>query len=289
MGRKKEPRAGDMPQGLQAPYLYHYTTAEGFKGIVQRQEIWATDIFYLNDWAELHHGRDMLKAAIRATTPQGEEYEAIANRVCAVFDRLSLKMPRHAFVCSFSEAHQGDDLSQWRAYCPNGGYTIGFRSDLLQEQGKKSHFALRKCVYGSDSGDAVQAFGQELSGRHRPSLDLGDCEDTTLALAAARLKNAAFHAEQEWRLISSYDHADILRFRTSGALLVPYVAVDLKDEALWENARIVVGPCSRDNAELKLKSAKMLLEYELTKHGLPTISVDHVRHSTIPYRATLAG
>ncbi|MFO1205708.1 MAG: hypothetical protein U1E63_08295 [Burkholderiales bacterium] len=37
------------------PYLYHYTTAEGLKGIVESQQLWATNIAYLND-AEEHIG-----------------------------------------------------------------------------------------------------------------------------------------------------------------------------------------------------------------------------------------
>jgi hypothetical protein len=32
--------------------LYHYTTIEGLKGILESEEIWATDVDYLNDGSE---------------------------------------------------------------------------------------------------------------------------------------------------------------------------------------------------------------------------------------------
>ncbi len=41
-------------------YLYHYTSAEGLKGILEDRRIWASDIFYLNDWTELFLGRDAM-------------------------------------------------------------------------------------------------------------------------------------------------------------------------------------------------------------------------------------
>ncbi|HMC13498.1 MAG TPA: hypothetical protein VKG67_04050, partial [Gallionellaceae bacterium] len=34
-------------------HLYHYTTAAGLQGIVESQQLWATNIAYLNDAEEL--------------------------------------------------------------------------------------------------------------------------------------------------------------------------------------------------------------------------------------------
>ena len=52
------------------------------------------------------------------------------------------------FVASFSE--NGDQLSQWRAYCPKGnGFSIGFRYSDLSYLLKTTGFRLVKCIYGS--------------------------------------------------------------------------------------------------------------------------------------------
>ena len=36
--------------------LYHYTTADGLKGIVQNDELWATSAYYLDDSTEIMYG-----------------------------------------------------------------------------------------------------------------------------------------------------------------------------------------------------------------------------------------
>jgi hypothetical protein len=111
----------------------------------------------------------------------------------------------------------------------------------------------------------------------------------TLARVIAIFKNEAFQAEREWRLISTFGYESDTRFRSSSNLLVPYVGVNIKNKSLWEKARIVLSPRSRDNAELKLGAVKMFLKSELTKHGLPTACVDNVRYSKIPFRTTIGG
>ena len=44
--------------------LYHYTTAEGLKGIIENDEIWATSAYYLNDSAEILYGYLVLHRAL---------------------------------------------------------------------------------------------------------------------------------------------------------------------------------------------------------------------------------
>ena len=38
--------------------VYHYTDQSGLVGIIQRREIWATNVGYLNDISEVAHGVD---------------------------------------------------------------------------------------------------------------------------------------------------------------------------------------------------------------------------------------
>ncbi len=41
--------------------LYHYTTQEGFLGIIKNKEIWASHTQYLNDQKEYVHAIDLVK------------------------------------------------------------------------------------------------------------------------------------------------------------------------------------------------------------------------------------
>jgi len=44
--------------------LYHYTTAEGLRGIVESHELWATAAYYLNDSAEVAYGCKVVSEAL---------------------------------------------------------------------------------------------------------------------------------------------------------------------------------------------------------------------------------
>src|ERR1022692_1876297 len=44
--------------------LYHYTSAEGLKGIIEKNELWATSAYYLNDSAEMFYGYNVLREVL---------------------------------------------------------------------------------------------------------------------------------------------------------------------------------------------------------------------------------
>jgi hypothetical protein len=46
--------------------LYHYTDQNGFMGIIESTNIWATHTQYLNDWREYSHAVDMVRNQIQA-------------------------------------------------------------------------------------------------------------------------------------------------------------------------------------------------------------------------------
>jgi hypothetical protein len=44
--------------------LYHYTSAEGLKGIIEKNALWATSAYYLNDSAEMFYGYNVLREVL---------------------------------------------------------------------------------------------------------------------------------------------------------------------------------------------------------------------------------
>src|ERR1019366_4723226 len=44
--------------------LFHYTSAEGLKGIIENNQLWATSAYYLNDSAEMFYGYNVLREVL---------------------------------------------------------------------------------------------------------------------------------------------------------------------------------------------------------------------------------
>ncbi len=49
--------------------LYHYTTAEGLKGIIESDKIWATNYRYVNDLTEIFYSDEILREEILRKLP----------------------------------------------------------------------------------------------------------------------------------------------------------------------------------------------------------------------------
>jgi hypothetical protein len=110
--------------------LYHYTTAEGLKGIVENHEIWATSAYYLNDSAEIAYGckvatEAMASWAMRKTPAEKSFPSAMVEMLRAVFtsDLSDVGVYRPVFLACFCE--NDNLLSQWRFYGQSGGYSVG--------------------------------------------------------------------------------------------------------------------------------------------------------------------
>jgi hypothetical protein len=276
MSEKKEPA-----------YLYHYTTAEGLKGIIEKRELWATDIFYLNDWTEFYCGRDEFRRELdeRSTWKDDSEKE-VAKAVAELLQDPDSLGSNHVFVCSFSE--DGNDLSQWRAYCQDGGYSIGFRRDQLERLLEvEDNWNLYECDYflgeSTRHVDRLLWLAGKIANSKNPDTSVQRIQ-SALCKFAAQYKDIGFKDEREWRLISVSTESNLI-FRTRGAFLIPYVRFSLKDATLWKSVHIRVGPSSREADELRVRSTKMFLRSQ----GLPATCVNYVRASGIPYRTRMGG
>jgi len=285
-----------MSEKVETPYVYHYTDARGFEGIVTSQEIWATSIFYLNDWAEFVRAKRVIEQSLEPPHRTAAGVLLVNDTRMFLLDTLQtfgLDMRPHPYVCSFSGAEEGDDLSQWRAYCPNGGYAIGFPVTQLLTHAGMSDLALHRCDYHPAAPEKASGsfakVAEELMQLPGAGTKVVSVLVRQLAIFIARFKNEAFQAEEESRLISYGEHQPAPRFRVSGNLVIPYIAFDVNSKDLWGQARVVLSPCSGDGRELRLESTKMFLQSELKRHNLPTTCAANVHPSQIPYRSAIGG
>lgn len=225
--------------------LYHYTTAAGLHGILRDQELWATNVLYMNDSSEL---TDAI-AIFRNVLDEERKGHSEANGLWLVINRLAenlTRFPMDYFVCCFCK---GDDvLSQWRGYGSQGGYCLEFRTPDLAARSAGPACRLRGVEYDDDRKAQrlrkririVLNHLRNAAGQLNPdnTADAQMLNQFTLRIVGlfagifCEMKNRAFAAEEEWRLICMQPSVllgyqkDILRpvqFRISNSIIVPFV------------------------------------------------------------------
>lgn len=113
--------------------LYHYTSTEGLKGIIQDRALHCSNCLFLNDSTEFYFITQLANNYIRALPREelSKSQSSCLDRILNVSEQTFLKPDNEAapYITSFST--NGDLLSQWRGYCGNGGYSLGFSRDKL--------------------------------------------------------------------------------------------------------------------------------------------------------------
>jgi hypothetical protein len=110
--------------------LWHYTSIQGFHGIVTSKRIFATDVRFLNDSTELIHAREIAHQLVAETDEFAANLFPARNYSKKAFELAFESGPLSAdrlqvFVASFSEAE--DQLSQWCGYSQGtSGVSVAF-------------------------------------------------------------------------------------------------------------------------------------------------------------------
>ena len=128
------------------PRVYHYTTKEGFEGIIKKQAIWASNIHQFSDHCEFYLGRSYFLESAKDTLTS-EEPEAVEEILQYLLgaDRPDL------FVCSFTNAE--DSLLHWKEF---GEYAVGFPiAGLLRHAGMLG-FQIYECCYEPAKHETVR-------------------------------------------------------------------------------------------------------------------------------------
>lgn len=234
--------------------LYHYTTGEGLISLVTKRELWATDIFYLNDKTELVYGIDLAIDELRS----GRVPDAYKHGVAEAMDKLSgLREIRpyltahRVYVCSFSE--KLDDLSQWRSYCPQGGYAVELPLRMLSASAKRQGFCLVACAYKEEEQreqirKSLEAGVARFSRGGEPSREQAEVLVGILLAVSAMMKHPKFETERECRLLYALPRVDDIKgklnkdeFRSRSSLIIPYQKMKLSEKVL-KHVKVHVGP-----------------------------------------------
>lgn len=296
--------------------LYHYTDLNGFRGMWEEGDIWATHFEFLNDTSELRLG------ALVAQTELAERELALlrvfANRLKerlrqqggseepdtgSVLDAISEIAPDRKELAEIQAAikvaakamngyiacltEQGDQLSQWRGYAREG-VCVGFDSRILLA-GLTRHRTVRRVHYYAE--ETREELAARMVGVARGILNLMLTQDEMdedfrkyvlgkqILLDSAFVKDKSFAEEQEVRIVQIDGEPDFFSSHRYG--LVPRVKIPIPEGAIKS---VTVGPSP--HADLKQRS---LLRYFFRvgfKEATVTDMDSHpeILKSLIPYR-----
>ncbi|RJP64797.1 MAG: DUF2971 domain-containing protein [Ignavibacteriales bacterium] len=228
--------------------LYHYTTLEGFKGIINNRSIRCSEIHTMNDPSELKYGKELFESCITDLIKENEKHYIIEilEQLKSYIEYLQLPHFRRHFIACFCK--KDNLLSQWRGYAlKGGGYNIGISFDSSTcicpeidniDDVKPLH--LRKIIYNQeDQKKIIETYIRDLIKSIIIAVEsdgfiLDASINSKIALYASNLlfdmmlsmKNYAFHEEEEWRLIRllrSDESHKLYKFNEINNELIPYL------------------------------------------------------------------
>lgn len=194
------------------------------------------------------------------------------------------------YVASFTE--EGDLLSQWRGYCPKGGFSIGFHFDLLSYIAEIHDSFLLPCVYDFKiQKKIIEELLVSYNKKYSESLKNNDKNNSdelarsisnefiiSLFALAPMLKHESFKEEKEWRIVSSLLRVmPDIQFRANESNIIPYIEISLcqsKEEI--EFKKIFIGPSSIN--QYSKEAVLQLLRKNRLHHNA-------IRLSSAPYRS----
>lgn len=254
--------------------LYQYTDINAVKSILENNEMWLTNVKYLNDKEEFTLGITYIKEAffnhykfannVSDDCKKHIEIGFFNDEITRVFESMVLNS---LYVASFSSSP--DVLSQWRGY---GNYSVGFDTPTMVVSGAKfdsGRLMALRCRYVKDHQDAIDyaihLFDTEIL---HDVIECWDSSEQTKALLIPRMmqmiciyaltfKHYSFSEENESRFIYLNDSTEnVVRFRTRNDMIIPYVSVPFPADAINS---VTVGPINHQ--DLAVNSLKMFVEH----------------------------
>lgn len=284
--------------------LYHYTDAGGLYGIAHHQKLWLTSLHYLNDSQEYYYAFDLLKQIIE------QEYPGMLDE-----KQLEIFGKGMSGIFTFSLTEEKDLLSQWRGYCPNGGYSLSFDKSKLNRIVSDKSLQIAQCIYDKNiqrnflidniirMTPSQYMANANLSGGSRGSAGAqiayltGRQVGVDMAWLAPVFKHPSFSQEKEWRIIKVLDYpfpgsklsgmmgnqryqnmVSNIAVRISKNKIIPYLEFSFNYNGVPMNfEEIVVGPNA--HPELSKDACRVLANiYDKTQYHQTSII-----NSEIPY------
>ncbi|WEZ84564.1 DUF2971 domain-containing protein [Rhizobium sp. 32-5/1] len=225
-------RMADVPA---PPSLFHYTSAAGLIGVLEKNTLWFSNSMFLNDGSESFWGINVFEHVLDEflTLHDADARETGDKLKRWVRDAFNFFQP-----IVFCMSEEDNLLNQWRDYGKDvTPYSIELATDGLEQDGYNFPAYLCEVIYDMNDQremaarlveliynkyretEAVAAFREE----DEEPLLIGAAKEIVWLLS--RFKNTAFQAEKEWRLICHRPNLDgkvKTLFRAGSLGAVPY-------------------------------------------------------------------
>lgn len=269
--------------------LFHYTSSGAVRGMLSYGEVWASKIQHLNDEKEYIQYIDHVERVA------GTSFDVKIAEESAYLDDLyevtSSLRGANIFVTSFTE--EGDLLSQWRGYCPQGGYSIGLSAKELSAVVERSGLYFGKAKYSLPEEGQTKALLEAAFRDFRRAYIVDPLDENRLRAfdrvandiirEGPKFKHPGFAEEREWRLHSPVlewsdprlDVVDIRgRLRPIIKVSIPLSKLEKSVEGSCSITQCVVSP--GPDGRLRREGLMFLLR----KNGL---SYGSIENSSTPY------
>lgn len=265
--------------------VYHYTSIEGFMGIISSRSVWMTDYSYLNDHRELTHGVDVVQGVIKEIA-NAEATQEILQLIASWSGKLAEVQNR---ICITSFSSDEDSLSQWRAYGP---IAIGFPVHPLALHVNQG--ILQPIIYDPEvQRKLIKIYLHQLCSAYQQDVadtrldgdsGLYETSENMLELISF-FKDPAFRSENEIRL-AYIDRPEFTErffgktaksFRVAKGRIVPYISsrdiLPSRDRNFeLEFAHVVLGPECDSMLERGMREfldSQGLAEVEIRRSAVP--------------------
>jgi len=291
------------------PYdtIYHYTDLGGLIGILESQNIYSTNINFLNDRKELKHGISLIENVLKTFETNIENkriIESMASNLNKIYET-------DRYVTCFSR--NGDLLSQWRSYGNDGkGVAIGFCPFHIEESIYEFVDCMNIMYNESEQKDVLEEYMKICIDYFQKQRDLYDwtgfdydylvAEALIYFLEAviANFKHPSFSEEKEFRIEYRVDgninksDKKTLHFKNSGSLIVPYLKLVSKFRKREEETIKNPEMAQHTETEMQFPVKEIILgpslDFELNKISLKKLLSNtgyenvEIKQSEIPYR-----
>jgi len=199
----------------------YYTNAETAYKILKNQEIWMRHTRVMNDYLEVEHGLECIRAAHRHSDA-GNEFDRaldscfpdISKEIADLFDSWAPIIRQHTYVTCFSEHSSDDDefgrLSMWRAYGGSSGVALILNAGamLRPSDALQAHSTPVAYMNAADVANELKAVAKEICANIDYVQSLGATNlkraiFDVFRYASICTKHRSFEEEREWRVITT--------------------------------------------------------------------------------------
>lgn len=203
--RRKQSEIWDPYDEHLTPELIHFTSPQGFFGVIEKRQLWCTDVGFVNDDREGDHGLSVVKLVLNRKSV----YRPFKEFIGSLDSLFGMKKQWTGYIFCFCSA--GEQAYMWQDYAEGGtGCALVFHYDaLFSGTNGGNSYALFRMLYDQEAQthqveqtlDHAIQLGREMdiSGRESRSSYWNEVMFSLLT-CAVRFKDPIWRHEQEVRL-----------------------------------------------------------------------------------------